>query len=88
MPNLQRLYVRYQTLDMEPVVTSSKYEFSIQPSIFGTTKPVKITATKPKATIDPITSKITYSAEEMAKNRFITLLCFQELPIRGTRIFR
>ncbi|HAO5958001.1 TPA: lmo0549 family WxL domain-containing class 2 internalin [Listeria monocytogenes] len=70
MPNLQRLYVRYQTLDMEPVVTSSKYEFSIQPSIFGTTKPVKITATKPKATIDPITSKITYSAEEMAKKPF------------------
>ncbi|MBC2074675.1 leucine-rich repeat domain-containing protein [Listeria marthii] len=70
MPNLQRLYVRYETVDMEPVVTSSKYEFSIQPSIFGTTKPVKITATSPKATIDPITSKITYSAEEMAKKPF------------------
>ncbi|EJH4942859.1 lmo0549 family WxL domain-containing class 2 internalin [Listeria monocytogenes] len=70
MPNLQRLYVRNQNLYMEPIVTSSKYEFSIQPSIFGTTKPVKITATKPKATIDPITSKITYSAEEMAKKPF------------------
>ncbi|MFO7197245.1 hypothetical protein QJS79_15320, partial [Enterococcus faecium] len=37
------------------------------PSVFGITKPVKITATNPKATIDPITSKITYSAEVMAK---------------------
>ncbi|EHM8323054.1 TPA: lmo0549 family WxL domain-containing class 2 internalin [Listeria monocytogenes] len=79
MPNLQRLYVRYQTLDMEPVVTSSKYEFSIQPSIFGTTKPVKITATKPKATIDPITSKITYSAEEMAKKPFYYSPLFPEV---------
>ncbi|EAD7745586.1 lmo0549 family WxL domain-containing class 2 internalin [Listeria monocytogenes] len=92
MPNLQRLYVRYQTLDMEPVVTSSKYEFSIQPSIFGTTKPVKITATKPKATIDPITSKITYSAEEMAKNPFyytplfpgVTYSWDENFPLNGS----
>ncbi|MBC6136928.1 leucine-rich repeat domain-containing protein [Listeria innocua] len=68
MPNLQRLYVRNQSFYAEtPVVTSSKYEFSLQPSVFGTTKPVKITGTNPVATIDPITSKITYSAEEMAK---------------------
>lgn len=68
MPNLQRLYVRSQSFYVEtPVVTSSKYEFSLQPSVFGITKPVKITATNPKATIDPITSKITYSAEVMAK---------------------
>ncbi|ARJ85954.1 lmo0549 family WxL domain-containing class 2 internalin [Listeria monocytogenes] len=92
MPNLQRLYVRYQTLDMEPVVTSSKYEFSIQPSIFGTTKPVKITATKPKATIDPITSKITYSAEEMAKKPFyysplfpgVTYSWDENFPLNGS----
>ncbi len=92
MPNLQRLYVRYQTLDMEPVVTSSKYEFSIQPSIFGTTKPVKITATKPKATIDPITSKITYSAEEMAKKPFyysplfpgVTYSWNENFPLNGS----
>ncbi|MBF2518583.1 lmo0549 family WxL domain-containing class 2 internalin [Listeria marthii] len=92
MPNLQRLYVRYQTLDMEPVVTSSKYEFSIQPSIFGTTKPVKITATKPKATIDPITSKITYSAEEMAKKPFyysplfpgVTYSWDEDFPLNGS----
>ncbi|EJA0930390.1 lmo0549 family WxL domain-containing class 2 internalin [Listeria monocytogenes] len=92
MPNLQRLYVRYQTLDMEPVVTSSKYEFSIQPSIFGTTKPVKITATKPKATIDPITSKITYSAEEMAKKPFyysplfpgVTYSWYENFPLNGS----
>ncbi|EDO0970265.1 lmo0549 family WxL domain-containing class 2 internalin [Listeria monocytogenes] len=91
-PNLQRLYVRYQTLDMEPVVTSSKYEFSIQPSIFGTTKPVKITATKPKATIDPITSKITYSAEEMAKKPFyysplfpgVTYSWDENFPLNGS----
>ncbi|HBB5171361.1 TPA: lmo0549 family WxL domain-containing class 2 internalin [Listeria monocytogenes] len=92
MPNLQRLYVRYQTLDMEPVVTSSKYEFSIQPSIFGTTKPVKIIATKPKATIDPITSKITYSAEEMAKKPFyysplfpgVTYSWDENFPLNGS----
>ncbi|EAD2339386.1 TPA: lmo0549 family WxL domain-containing class 2 internalin [Listeria monocytogenes] len=92
MPNLQRLYVRYQTLDMEPVVTSSKYEFSIQPSILGTTKPVKITATKPKATIDPITSKITYSAEEMAKKPFyysplfpgVTYSWDENFPLNGS----
>ncbi|MDN7312007.1 lmo0549 family WxL domain-containing class 2 internalin [Listeria monocytogenes] len=92
MPNLQRLYVRYQTLDIEPVVTSSKYEFSIQPSIFGTTKPVKITATKPKATIDPITSKITYSAEEMAKKPFyysplfpgVTYSWDENFPLNGS----
>ncbi|EHM4340532.1 lmo0549 family WxL domain-containing class 2 internalin [Listeria monocytogenes] len=92
MPNLQRLYVRYQTLDMEPVVTSSKYEFSIQPSIFGTTKPVKINATKPKATIDPITSKITYSAEEMAKKPFyysplfpgVTYSWDENFPLNGS----
>ncbi|EPN9397269.1 lmo0549 family WxL domain-containing class 2 internalin [Listeria monocytogenes] len=92
MPNLQRLFVRYQTLDMEPVVTSSKYEFSIQPSIFGTTKPVKITATKPKATIDPITSKITYSAEEMAKKPFyysplfpgVTYSWDENFPLNGS----
>ncbi|EKY8199289.1 lmo0549 family WxL domain-containing class 2 internalin [Listeria monocytogenes] len=92
MPNLQRLYVRYQTLDMEPVFTSSKYEFSIQPSIFGTTKPVKITATKPKATIDPITSKITYSAEEMAKKPFyysplfpgVTYSWDENFPLNGS----
>ncbi|EIR1322228.1 lmo0549 family WxL domain-containing class 2 internalin [Listeria monocytogenes] len=92
MPNLQRLYVRYQTLDMELVVTSSKYEFSIQPSIFGTTKPVKITATKPKATIDPITSKITYSAEEMAKKPFyytplfpgVTYSWDENFPLNGS----
>ncbi|EBF5139737.1 lmo0549 family WxL domain-containing class 2 internalin [Listeria monocytogenes] len=92
MPNLQRLYVRYQTLDMEPVVTSSKYEFSIQPSIFGTTKPVKITATKPKATIDPITSKITYSVEEMAKKPFyysplfpgVTYSWDENFPLNGS----
>ncbi|EAA0027897.1 lmo0549 family WxL domain-containing class 2 internalin [Listeria monocytogenes] len=92
MPNLQRLYVRYQTLDMEPVVTSSKYEFSIQPSIFGTTKPVKITATKPKATIDPITSKITYLAEEMAKKPFyysplfpgVTYSWDENFPLNGS----
>ncbi|HDU7487826.1 TPA: lmo0549 family WxL domain-containing class 2 internalin [Listeria monocytogenes] len=92
MPNLQRLYVRYQTLDMEPVVTSSKYEFSIQSSIFGTTKPVKITATKPKATIDPITSKITYSAEEMAKKPFyysplfpgVTYSWDENFPLNGS----
>ncbi|EPM3046047.1 lmo0549 family WxL domain-containing class 2 internalin [Listeria monocytogenes] len=92
MPNLQRLYVRYQTLDMEPIVTSSKYEFSIQPSIFGTTKPVKITATKPKATIDPITSKITYSAEEMAKKPFyysplfpgVTYSWDENFPLNGS----
>ncbi|EQC2226320.1 lmo0549 family WxL domain-containing class 2 internalin [Listeria monocytogenes] len=92
MPNLQRLYVRYQTLDMEPVVTSSKYGFSIQPSIFGTTKPVKITATKPKATIDPITSKITYSAEEMAKKPFyysplfpgVTYSWDENFPLNGS----
>ncbi|EAE7521035.1 lmo0549 family WxL domain-containing class 2 internalin [Listeria monocytogenes] len=92
MPNLQRLYVRYQTLDMEPVVTSSKYEFSIQPSIFGTTKPVKIAATKPKATIDPITSKITYSAEEMAKKPFyysplfpgVTYSWDENFPLNGS----
>ncbi|EHL7149558.1 lmo0549 family WxL domain-containing class 2 internalin [Listeria monocytogenes] len=92
MPNLQRLYVRYQTLDMEPVVTSSKYEFSIQPFIFGTTKPVKITATKPKATIDPITSKITYSAEEMAKKPFyysplfpgVTYSWDENFPLNGS----
>ncbi|EKZ1456370.1 lmo0549 family WxL domain-containing class 2 internalin [Listeria monocytogenes] len=92
MPNLQRLYVRYQTLDMEPVVTSSKYEFSIQPSIFGTTKPVKITATNPKATIDPITSKITYSAEEMAKKPFyysplfpgVTYSWDENFPLNGS----
>ncbi|HDI3557543.1 TPA: lmo0549 family WxL domain-containing class 2 internalin [Listeria monocytogenes] len=92
MPNLQRLYVRNQTLDMEPVVTSSKYEFSIQPSIFGTTKPVKITATKPKATIDPITSKITYSAEEMAKKPFyysplfpgVTYSWDENFPLNGS----
>ncbi|EHZ5918234.1 lmo0549 family WxL domain-containing class 2 internalin [Listeria monocytogenes] len=92
MPNLQRLYVRYQTLDMEPVVTSSKYEFSIQPSIFGTTKPVKITATKPKATIDPITSKITYSAKEMAKKPFyysplfpgVTYSWDENFPLNGS----
>ncbi|MBK3672179.1 lmo0549 family WxL domain-containing class 2 internalin [Listeria monocytogenes] len=92
MPNLQRLYVRYQTLDMEPVVTSSKYEFSIQPSIFGTTKPVKITATKPKATINPITSKITYSAEEMAKKPFyysplfpgVTYSWDENFPLNGS----
>ncbi|EKZ1103467.1 lmo0549 family WxL domain-containing class 2 internalin [Listeria monocytogenes] len=92
MPNLQRLYVRYQILDMEPVVTSSKYEFSIQPSIFGTTKPVKITATKPKATIDPITSKITYSAEEMAKKPFyysplfpgVTYSWDENFPLNGS----
>ncbi|TYU38629.1 lmo0549 family WxL domain-containing class 2 internalin [Listeria monocytogenes] len=92
MPNLQRLYVRYQTLDMEPVVTSSKYEFSIQPSIFGITKPVKITATKPKATIDPITSKITYSAEEMAKKPFyysplfpgVTYSWDENFPLNGS----
>ncbi|EJM2939364.1 lmo0549 family WxL domain-containing class 2 internalin [Listeria monocytogenes] len=92
MPNLQRLYVRYQTLDMEPVVTSSKYEFSIQPSIFGTTKPVKITAIKPKATIDPITSKITYSAEEMAKKPFyysplfpgVTYSWDENFPLNGS----
>ncbi|EAE1227049.1 lmo0549 family WxL domain-containing class 2 internalin [Listeria monocytogenes] len=92
MPNLQRLYVRYQKLDMEPVVTSSKYEFSIQPSIFGTTKPVKITATKPKATIDPITSKITYSAEEMAKKPFyysplfpgVTYSWDENFPLNGS----
>ncbi|ECH7281639.1 lmo0549 family WxL domain-containing class 2 internalin [Listeria monocytogenes] len=92
MPNLQRLYVRYQTLDMEPVVTSSKYEFSIQPSIFGTTKPVKITATKPQATIDPITSKITYSAEEMAKKPFyysplfpgVTYSWDENFPLNGS----
>ncbi|EAV9981472.1 lmo0549 family WxL domain-containing class 2 internalin [Listeria monocytogenes] len=92
MPNLQRLYVRYQTLDMETVVTSSKYEFSIQPSIFGTTKPVKITATKPKATIDPITSKITYSAEEMAKKPFyysplfpgVTYSWDENFPLNGS----
>ncbi|HAC3798914.1 TPA_asm: lmo0549 family WxL domain-containing class 2 internalin [Listeria monocytogenes] len=92
MPNLQRLYVRYQTLDMEPVVTSSKYEFSIQPSIFGTTKPVKITATKPKATIDPITSKITYSAEEMTKKPFyytplfpgVTYSWDENFPLNGS----
>ncbi|HAA2814051.1 TPA_asm: lmo0549 family WxL domain-containing class 2 internalin [Listeria monocytogenes] len=92
MPNLQRLYVRYQTLDMEPVVTSSKYEFSIQPSIFGTTKPVKLTATKPKATIDPITSKITYSAEEMAKKPFyysplfpgVTYSWDENFPLNGS----
>ncbi|MCD2220473.1 lmo0549 family WxL domain-containing class 2 internalin [Listeria monocytogenes] len=92
MPNLQRLYVRYQTLDMEPVVTSSKYEFSIQPSIFGTTKPVKITATKPKATIDPITSKITFSAEEMAKKPFyysplfpgVTYSWDENFPLNGS----
>ncbi|EIB7707643.1 lmo0549 family WxL domain-containing class 2 internalin [Listeria monocytogenes] len=92
MPKLQRLYVRYQTLDMEPVVTSSKYEFSIQPSIFGTTKPVKITATKPKATIDPITSKITYSAEEMAKKPFyysplfpgVTYSWDENFPLNGS----
>ncbi|HAA4749287.1 TPA_asm: lmo0549 family WxL domain-containing class 2 internalin [Listeria monocytogenes] len=92
MPNLQRLYVRYQTLDMEPVVTSSKYEFSIQPSIFGTTKPVKITATKPKATIDSITSKITYSAEEMAKKPFyysplfpgVTYSWDENFPLNGS----
>ncbi|EHT7655917.1 lmo0549 family WxL domain-containing class 2 internalin [Listeria monocytogenes] len=92
MPNLQRLYVRYQTLDMEPVVTSSMYEFSIQPSIFGTTKPVKITATKPKATIDPITSKITYSAEEMAKKPFyysplfpgVTYSWDENFPLNGS----
>ncbi|ELQ5942001.1 lmo0549 family WxL domain-containing class 2 internalin [Listeria monocytogenes] len=92
MPNLQRLYVRYQTLDMEPVVTSSKYEFSIQPSIFETTKPVKITATKPKATIDPITSKITYSAEEMAKKPFyysplfpgVTYSWDENFPLNGS----
>ncbi|HFK4995254.1 TPA: lmo0549 family WxL domain-containing class 2 internalin [Listeria monocytogenes] len=92
MPDLQRLYVRYQTLDMEPVVTSSKYEFSIQPSIFGTTKPVKITATKPKATIDPITSKITYSAEEMAKKPFyytplfpgVTYSWDENFPLNGS----
>ncbi|EHS3946512.1 lmo0549 family WxL domain-containing class 2 internalin [Listeria monocytogenes] len=92
MPNLQRLYVRYQTLDMEPVVTSSKYEFSIQPSVFGTTKPVKITATKPKATIDPITSKITYSAEEMAKKPFyysplfpgVTYSWDENFPLNGS----
>ncbi|HHH7593325.1 TPA: lmo0549 family WxL domain-containing class 2 internalin [Listeria monocytogenes] len=92
MPNLQRLYVRYQTLDMEPVVTSSKYEFSIQPSIFGTTKPVKITATKPKATIDHITSKITYSAEEMAKKPFyysplfpgVTYSWDENFPLNGS----
>ncbi|EEA7570682.1 lmo0549 family WxL domain-containing class 2 internalin [Listeria monocytogenes] len=92
MPNLQRLYVRYQTLDMEPVVTSSKYEFSIQPSIFGTTKPVKITATKPKSTIDPITSKITYSAEEMAKKPFyytplfpgVTYSWDENFPLNGS----
>ncbi|EJD7572447.1 lmo0549 family WxL domain-containing class 2 internalin [Listeria monocytogenes] len=92
MPNLQRLYVRYQTLDMEPVVTSSKYEFSIQPSIFGTTKPVKITATKPKATIDPITSKITHSAEEMAKKPFyysplfpgVTYSWDENFPLNGS----
>ncbi|EGF1104530.1 lmo0549 family WxL domain-containing class 2 internalin [Listeria monocytogenes] len=92
MPNLQRLYVRYQTLDMEPVVTSSKYEFSIQPSIFGATKPVKITATKPKATIDPITSKITYSAEEMAKKPFyysplfpgVTYSWDENFPLNGS----
>ncbi|MCU86040.1 lmo0549 family WxL domain-containing class 2 internalin [Listeria monocytogenes] len=92
MPNLQRLYVRYQTLDMEPAVTSSKYEFSIQPSIFGTTKPVKITATKPKATIDPITSKITYSAEEMAKKPFyysplfpgVTYSWDENFPLNGS----
>ncbi|ECQ6327074.1 lmo0549 family WxL domain-containing class 2 internalin [Listeria monocytogenes] len=92
IPNLQRLYVRYQTLDMEPVVTSSKYEFSIQPSIFGTTKPVKITATKPKATIDPITSKITYSAEEMAKKPFyysplfpgVTYSWDENFPLNGS----
>ncbi|EPY2526244.1 lmo0549 family WxL domain-containing class 2 internalin [Listeria monocytogenes] len=92
MPNLQRLYVRDQNLYMEPVVTSSKYEFSIQPSIFGTTKPVKITATKPKATIDPITSKITYSAEEMAKKPFyysplfpgVTYSWDENFPLNGS----
>ncbi|EAD8368440.1 LapB repeat-containing protein [Listeria monocytogenes] len=92
MPNLQRLYVRNQNLYMEPIVTSSKYEFSIQPSIFGTTKPVKITATNPKATIDPITSKITYSAEEMAKKPFyytpmypgVTYSWREEFPFNGS----
>ncbi|ECL1967910.1 lmo0549 family WxL domain-containing class 2 internalin [Listeria monocytogenes] len=92
MPNLQRLYVRNQNLYMEPIVTSSKYEFSIQPSIFGTTKPVKITATKPKATIDPITSKITYSAEEMAKKPFyysplfpgVTYSWDENFPLNGS----
>ncbi|EAD2030079.1 leucine-rich repeat domain-containing protein [Listeria monocytogenes] len=92
MPNLQRLYVRNQNLYMEPIVTSSKYEFSIQPSIFGTTKPVKITATRPQATIDPITSKITYSAEEMAKKPFyyspmypgVTYSWTEEFPFNGS----
>ncbi|EGF3617192.1 lmo0549 family WxL domain-containing class 2 internalin [Listeria monocytogenes] len=92
MPNLQRLYVRNQNLYMEPIVTSSKYEFSIQPSIFGTTKPVKITATNPKATIDPITSKITYSAEEMAKKPFyysplfpgVTYSWDENFPLNGS----
>ncbi|EAF0861861.1 leucine-rich repeat domain-containing protein [Listeria monocytogenes] len=92
MPNLQRLYVRDQNLYMEPVVTSSKYEFSIQPSIFGTTKPVKITDTSPQATIDPITSKITYSAEEMAKKPFyyspmypgVTYSWDENFPLNGS----
>ncbi|ECB9797326.1 leucine-rich repeat domain-containing protein [Listeria monocytogenes] len=90
-PNLQRLYVRNQNLYMEPIVTSSKYEFSIQPSIFGTTKPVTITDTRPQATIDPITSKITYSAEEMAKKPFyyspmypgVTYSWREEFPFNG-----
>ncbi|EAD5567086.1 leucine-rich repeat domain-containing protein [Listeria monocytogenes] len=92
MPNLQRLYVRNQNLYMEPIVTSSKYEFSIQPSIFGTTKPVTITDTRPQATIDPITSKITYSAEEMAKKPFyyspmypgVTYSWREEFPFNGS----
>ncbi|MBA5770128.1 leucine-rich repeat domain-containing protein, partial [Escherichia coli] len=54
--------------------------------------PVKITATKPKATIDPITSKITYSAEEMAKKPFyysplfpgVTYSWDEDIPFNGS----